>query len=298
MGVRSGVIFGALGVGLAALATAFIPLAVHRAHASTPPAFNGTTSVYAVTVSGGSPHRVLTLHGQYGFATGTADGRAVLIEKPGLYRTALWRIPLSGGTGRRLGWIPIFQYPLWSPDRTRVVLSDDHGVTAVYRADGTRLRTLTRVLGDGGVNCSAWAGSFLSCVSMTRPASGYHLELEVLRTDGSLAWHRPLTFPQATAAVAPDGQRVVVTRVHSVELVTPILRVRLPIADLTPWQAPQWTPDGRMLLYADARGRLVVRDMTTGRSRVLADRGADFGLSTDGRTAYVTRVSRAVSIPK
>lgn len=298
--MRLGIVFGAAGLGLVACALALVPLAL-RGHDRpvSMPVFNGASSIVAVPLDGSPSHEVVRLRGQYGFATDTTDGRALLVQRvAGLGHPQLWRIPLSGGKPTHVGSFPIFQQPVWSPDRSRLLLMGTEPGVGMYRPDGTRLSTFTANRGLGGVSCTSWSGDFIACVRETRPASGWHLELEVRHADGALAWRRPVAFPMPVAAVAPDGSRVVLSRVTSTELVTPTSRTPIAMKPLRAFPSMAWTPDGRSLVFVDRLDRLTVRNMQTRATRILGKELGDFSLSHDGRTVYEVGVKAAVSIPK
>jgi predicted peptidase len=107
-----------------------------------------------------------------------------------------------------------------------------------------------------------------------------------------------MPFPSAALAVAADGRSVAVARMHLLELVTPRGRKRL--ATDAASVAPLWTHDGRSLVYFDLKGRLVVRNVTTGAHRALVPSGRYMmeTLSPDGKTVYLLRLNQPVSIPK
>lgn len=98
---------------LAAVAAAVVgfasPLLHHRA--VTPLLFHGTTGVFAIPLAGGAPREVLRLRGQWGFPVATPDGRAVVLEKPFLDHTEVWRVPLDGARPTRAGTMPVFTAP-------------------------------------------------------------------------------------------------------------------------------------------------------------------------------------------
>ena len=298
LGVRVVTIAVAGALALVAAATAAIPLVLRHHAQPLPPVFQGSTSVYAVPLSGGAPRQVLTLHGQWAFPVATADGKALILEKPLLLGpTELWRVPLDGGPRRRLGAIPIFEQLAWSADRTRYATWLPGGVV-FHRLDGSPARAFGR---QAGSSMPSWNGSFLAVERLTRPpATGYRLDLHVWHTDGRPAWSAPMPSPEAGLAVARDGRSVAVSRVHLLELVTPHgRRVLTTDAQSAPW-APLWTNDGTSLLYFDLHGRLVVRNVATGAHRIVMRRSRYFEetLSADGRTVYVLGMNNAVSIPK
>ncbi len=256
--MRLGIVFGALGIGLAACALALVPLALgKRNRATLPPLFDGSTVVYSVPFAGGRPHVVLHLHGQWGFPVATSDGSALLLERPQLSTTAVWRVPLDG------------QAPTHVRD------------TRVFTAPVSR------------------RGGYLATERQTRPASGWRIDLIVRDRDNRVTWTKQMPFPLGFPAVAADGRRVAVVRMHLLELVTPAGR-RLLASDAQADSAPLWTRDGRSLLYYNTSGRLVVRNSVTGKARVLVGPGRYFDktLSRDGRTVYFLGLNDAVSIPK
>lgn len=256
--MRLGIVFGALGIGLAACALALVPLALgKRDRARLPAVFDGTTVVYAVPFAGGASREVLRLHGQWGFPVATGDGRALLLERPQLTRTAVWRVPLDGGRPTHVRDARVFMPPA----------ARRHGFVATER--------------------------------QTRPAPGWRIDLAVRDRARHVVWTRRMPFPLGFPAVAADGRRVALVRMHLLELVTPSGR-RLLASDAGEAAAPLWARDDRSLLYFDTAGRLVVRDSVTGNARVLVRSGRYFDetLSPDGRTVYFLRMNDAVSIPK
>lgn len=269
---------------LVAGAVALIPLGLqaHRS-AARPPAFSGTTTVWAVPVDGGPPRELLRLSGRYSSPTGLPDGSLVLV-RPTTAGAGLWRF--RDGHGTRIAALPELAAPVWSPNRSRYALWEPNAQVVIRRLDGTRVRTLTRQPGIGGIGCSSWAGPYIACVRESRPHGGWRLDVEVWRPDGTLVRRRRLAFPfgSTTAVVAPGG-RVLVVRPFRGGREAP-----------APAPTPLFTPDGRTLVFVDRRGRLVARGV---RTRVLMQRAlGDFGLSADGATVYVARVKAAVSIPK
>lgn len=84
-------------------AAALVPQMLRHRPAPVVPAFYGSTSIYAVPLAGGPVRQVLRLQGQWGFPLATRDGKALLIERPTLTRTTVWRVPLDGGTKSRVG---------------------------------------------------------------------------------------------------------------------------------------------------------------------------------------------------
>lgn len=111
--MRYGVALVTVVAGLASVAFVLTPLALrHTAATRLPPVFDGTTSVYAVPLAGGTPRRVLRLHGQWAFPVATADGRALLLERPRLDETGLWRVPLDGSTPTHVRELKRFTAPV------------------------------------------------------------------------------------------------------------------------------------------------------------------------------------------
>jgi hypothetical protein len=256
--MRLGIVFGALGIGLAACALALVPLALGKRNRATLPAlFDGTTSVYAVPFGGGRPREVMRLHGQWEFPVVTGDGKALLLERPLLTRTGVWRVPLDGQ----------------APTRVRNA--------RVFTAPAGRNR------------------GYLATEREHRVASHRRIDLVVRDARDATVWARRMPFPTGFPAVSADGRRVALVRLHLLELVTPFGR-RLLASDAQPSRAPIWTRDGRSLLYYDTAGRLVVRNVATGKARVIVQAGRYFeeALSPEGRTVYFLGVNDAVSIPK
>jgi hypothetical protein len=281
---------------LFAAAAAITPIALRRHTPPAPDVFKGSTSVYVVPFSGGAPRQIFRLHGQWAFPVVTADGKALIMEKPlPLAATELWRVPLDGGPRRRLATIPVFEQLAWSADRTSFATLDS-GRFVRHRVDGSRAHAFA----PGARNAMpSWNGDFVADELQTRPAStGWRLDLHVRHMDGRSAWSVRMPFPGAALAVAADGRSVAVARMHFLELVTPRGRTRL--ATDTASVAPLWTHDGRSLVYFDLKGRLVVRNVTTGAHRALVPSGRYMmeTLSPDGKTVYLLRLNQPVSIPK
>ena len=293
--MRLGIVFGAAGLGVIACALALIPLALGQKHLDVMPVFQGSTSVYAVPFRGGAPREVMRLHGQWAFPVAAPDGTSLYLEKaPALARTEVWRVPLDGAAPTHLANTTVFTRLAWSPDLTRFAILDPNAVV-IHRLGGTRLLSI----GAGNI-VPSWNGDYLADEAETRPPStGWRLDLHVWRSDGKKMWSKRMPFPAASVSVAADGRSVAAVRMHRLELVTP-QRTRLLASDASGW-TPQWTPDGRSLLYYDDGGRLVVRNVVTGVARTLVAGGrrfTDAALSADGRTVYFLRLNEAVSIPK
>jgi hypothetical protein len=266
-----------LAVAAAVLAAVPVVLRAERPNVQSP-VVRGTTTVLAIPLAGGAPREVLRLTGQYGSPTGASDGSLLLVRST-FAAASIWRF--TAGRGARVSSLPASAQPVWSPDRSRYLTWEPDARIVIRRLDGTFVRTLTRQPGIGGISCDSWSGRFIGCVRTSRPTTGWRLDLEVWRDDGTLVRRRRLTSPFGSTGVSvrPDG-RVLVLR--------PFVRSRI-----APFPAPQWTPDGRALVYVDRRGRLLAN------GRVLLRRAlGEFGLSADGRTVYVARVKVATSIPK
>jgi hypothetical protein len=283
---------------LCAVVIGFVPVLL-RARPTPPPQPELGTVVSAVPLNGGTARPVVTLRGQYGFPTATADGTALVLEKPfSVGGTEVWRVPLDGSTPRRIGHMGIFTAPAWSPDGHERASTSDGQTVVVDRLDGTRVRTLTQLHGYGGFSMPSWDGSFIAFERQSRPATGWRLDLEVWNATGSRAWRTAVPFAQGALAVASDGRRVAVVAGRTLWLVTPHSRTVLATGARKFWP-PLWTPDQRSLVYIDEFARVVVHDVAAGTSRVVA-RGkfGEIALSPDGQTIYLARVNDAVSIPK
>jgi Tol biopolymer transport system component len=286
-----GVVFGTAAVGVLAAAFAILPLALRHPHtASYPVEAQGTSAFWAIPIDGGKPRLVASLKGQFGSPVASADGRSLLVLKPTMLRreTAVWSLPLHGGSPTWIGKALYFGIPVWSPDR-RLLVAGDIGkprAIAVYDLAGHRVRTITRLNGVGGASSPSWGGPNVAFIRMTRPTSGYHLEVEVWRAKGGLVWSMPLAYPNGSVTLAPDGRRMALLQVRRLQLLTRHSR-RLLATDASQ-MPPVWTPDGRRLVYQDMKGRLFVQDVATGARRVLATgRIAEPTVSPDGRTVYV-----------
>jgi Tol biopolymer transport system component len=192
---------------------------------------------------------------------------------------------------------------MWSPDRKFLAAGDlgEPRDIAVYDLAGNRVRTITRLTGEGGASFPSWGGPNLALVRMTHPATGWHLEVEVWRVKGGLVWSMPLAYPNGSVTLAPDGRRMALLQVHRLQLLTRHSR-RLLASDAGTHSLPVWTPEGRSLIYFDLKQRLLVQDVASGSRRVLATGMiAEPTVSPDGRTVYVTAfrgAKPAVSIPK
>jgi hypothetical protein len=285
----AGVLVAAV-LALAAAAAAMVPLALKQHRLDTPQVFNGSTTLFAVPLSGGVPRRVLTLRGQWNFPV--ANGRSLLIERPTLTRTALWLVPLDGGSMKRVGDLSVFAPPAWSPDFTDYA-TFGHESIVIKALNGHTVRTLAH---DRGSASPSWHGAFLSAELVIRPATGTQNVIDVWHADGRLAWSKTVPGPLVPTAVASNGASVALVRLHQLEVVTPTATRVLASDSLS---SPVWTRDGRSLIYWDTKGRLVVRNVRTRAAHVVTrDDLGEFALSADGKTVYLTRVNQAVSIPK
>jgi Tol biopolymer transport system component len=290
-------------VGLVATALAFLPLALQHPRQTLPEPVPGTSTIWAVPLSGGAPHLVARLKGQIDFPVPSSDGRSLLVLRPTMLgKAAVWSIPLDGRAPRRVASIPSFGPPSWSPDRKLLVSSvwtANVNTIAVTDLSGHGVRTITRLRGQGGTSFPSWGGRNLAFVRMSRPATGWRLDVELWRATGGRLWSMPLAYPNGSVTLAPDGRRMALLQVHRLQLLTRHSR-HLLATDAAPG-APVWTPDGRSLVYFDLRQRLVVQNVASHVRRLLATgRVGAPTVSRDGRTVYVLGfgVNSAVSIPK
>jgi Tol biopolymer transport system component len=281
---------------LCAVLIALVPVLLRARQAPAPQPELGTV-VSAIPLAGGAGRPVLTLRGQFGFPTVTADGSALLLEKALPTATEVWRAPLDGSTPSRVGQMDVFTSPAWSPDGHERA-SADGTLVAIERLDASHIRTLTKLRGYGGFSTPSWGGNFIAFERQSRPATGWRLDLEVWNASGSRAWRAAVPFAQGALALASDGRRVAVVAGRTLSLVTPHSRIVL-ATDARKFWPPLWTVDQRSLVYFDQFGRVVVLDVATGSKRVVANGASgEIALSPDGRTIYLARVNDAVSIPK
>jgi hypothetical protein len=136
--VRHTAVMLSVGLALTAMALAVAPSMLARHHARAPLIALATTFVYAIPVTGGLPRSVRVLKGQWGFPQPTADGQALVLEKPLLDRTELWRVPLDGGPLVRAGSLRVFSAPRQRGRfRASVWHTMHHGVLTVHNPDGS-----------------------------------------------------------------------------------------------------------------------------------------------------------------
>lgn len=295
--MRTGVVLFTVLVGLVAAATALIPLAVEQRRVATEPIEpRMTTSLWSMPLSGGRPKLEARLHGQYDFPVAARGG--VLLVRPRLLRGGAGIWSLRRGKLTRVGRLPIFAAPEWSPDRKHLVSWYGPPSIEIVDLQGRRVRTITRNHGEGGFSTPSWSGEEIAFTRESRPASGWRLDLEVWHAGGGLAWKRQLPLPQPSVALAPDGRRVALVAVRTLKVVTRRTS-RVLATDAAQYSAPTWTPDGRKLVYFDTAGQLVVQEAATGTRRVLVGgRLYDASVSPDGRTVFYLGEKPAVSIPK
>mgnify|MGYP003857978615 CR=1 FL=1 len=166
------------------------------------------------------------------------DGRAVAFASSRPGHLEVYRLPLTGGSPRRLTFLGRDSYaPRWSPRGDLIVFrSDRDGAPRLYlvRPDGTGLRRLSR-----------------------RP--------------------RPLTVAEDAPAWSPDGRRLAyVERTPSGPRVWLVDLARGAERRLTPEDSaedvPVWSPDGRVLALRAGRSTatdlVLVRPVEVGRTRL------------------------------
>ncbi|MFL5954881.1 MAG: hypothetical protein ACJ76I_12330 [Gaiellaceae bacterium] len=290
-------------VGLAAIALVLLPLALRHQRPTLPDPVQGTSTFWALPLDGGPPRLVARVKGQFGFPVPTADGRALLATKSTMLgKTAVWSIPLNGGAPRWIGRAPANAQPSWSPDRTLLASSVANGridEIGLYDLTGRHVRTITPLHGEGGVSFPSWGGSNIAFVRMSRPTTGWRLDVEVWRASGGPLWSKRIAYPNGSVTLAPDGRRLALLQVHKLQLLTE--HSRRVLATDAAQELPVWTPDGRSLVYLDVKERLVVQDVATRARRVIATgRIAEPSISPDGRTVYALGFGSkpAVNIPK
>jgi Tol biopolymer transport system component len=184
----------------------------------------------------------------------------------------------------------------WAPDGSRVAWSevDGDGTTRIVTADDHgEARFETEV--DVGAYYLSWdpTSSRVGYLGNVAPAEIQMGVVEAGRTNGgastALASGAPFFF-----SWAPTGDRLLThvdaERVDELTLDGDVERI---VEDAAVFQAPVWSADGEVQVYATAskgeRQSIVVRDARTGRTRTVAkvDGAVSLVLSPDGRSLAV-----------
>jgi Tol biopolymer transport system component len=166
-----------------------------------------------LTEPDGSPQRVLVGGGRVsGNATFSPDGKWIAFDSDrGGFTSTLWVMRLDGGKPIRLTNPNLLAYwPSWSPDGSRLTLSDNccRPASNIYtvRPDGSHLTKLTHVSKGGGSGFSSYSpdGKHIVFISdKLRPAFD-RSDLFVMNADGSNQ-HRIVSGVQAAT---PDWAQV------------------------------------------------------------------------------------------
>jgi hypothetical protein len=256
--MRLGIVFGALGIGLAACALALVPLALGKRNRATLPAlFDGTTSVYAVPFEGGRPREVIRLHGQWEFPVVTSDGKALLLERPQVTRTGVWRVPLDGRAPRQVREARVFTAPSVR-NGGYVAAEREHRVASQWRVD-----LVVRDRRDATV----W----------TRRMP-FPIGFPAVSADGRRV---ALVRLHLLELVTPSGRRLLASDAQP---------SRAPVWTPDGRSLLYYDTDGRLVVREVATG--------TARVVVRPGRYFEEALSPDGRTVYFLGMNDAVSIPK
>jgi serine/threonine protein kinase/Tol biopolymer transport system component len=154
--------------------------------------FNGITQM---STSGGEPVRVSAASNDFFLLNVSRDGAELLVKAmQGTGATGeLWRLPVLGGSPRRLGAI-VGQDAAWSPDGRTLVYA--HGSELfLAKSDGTESRKLVSVTGQGFYPAWSPAGSKLRFTARDYKTGGNSL-WEVSAQGTNLhplfpGWHNP-----------------------------------------------------------------------------------------------------------
>jgi eukaryotic-like serine/threonine-protein kinase len=111
--------------------------------------YSATTGIMQMSVSVGEPVRVPTASTAILPLNVSRDGSEILVkDNQGTdYRGELWRLPILGGSPRRLGGL-VGQDAAWSPDEKTLVYADGSELF-LARNDGTQPRKLASLTGRG-----------------------------------------------------------------------------------------------------------------------------------------------------
>ncbi|MEA2677518.1 MAG: hypothetical protein QOJ81_1659 [Chloroflexota bacterium] len=144
-------------------------------------------------------------------------------------------------------------YPVWSPDRTRIAFEHE-GATWVMSADGSGRNRLRQDLARGSfTGPSVWSSDGTQL--MIAGANG----LALVEVDGGSERNLGMTTYKdfGTGALAPDGAHLAIVLGPGVLYVMDIssdgVEPSVTEKGSLPW-LPRWSPDGKLLAWADATG--------------------------------------------
>jgi dipeptidyl aminopeptidase/acylaminoacyl peptidase len=172
------------------------------------------------------------------------------------YRSAIWLADADGGTCRRLTWGTRAggggareRRPRWSPDGSQLAfLSDRTGEAQIWVLDlaaGGEARQLTR----RPVQAYAWSPDGLSLVAVVRDEKRKAPERDALGLPPpDVHYITRLRYKFNGEGIRDEGRR----HIHRIDAATGAM-TQLTFGEADD-SAPAWSPDGRMICFASARG--------------------------------------------
>ena len=157
--------------------------------------YSATTGIMQMSASGGEPVRIPAASSAILPLNISRDGAEILVkDNQGTdYRGELWRLPILGGSPRRLGGL-VGQDAAWSPDGRTLVYADGNELF-LARSDGTESRKLVSLTGRGFYPAWSPAGSELRFTVINDKTRGNSLwEVSALGTNLHPlfpGWHNP-----------------------------------------------------------------------------------------------------------
>lgn len=200
-------------------------------------------------------------------ASPAPDGKRVVFSMHG----ALWIMPLAGGKAQRItGWELEATHPVWSPDGATIAFQnytqDGNFHIWTIRPDGRAATELTS--GPFDDREPAWLPDASGLLfASDRGGDGQYKIWRLTQHGTSNPRLTRLTHgkgAEGQPAISPDGRQLAWT--DSGRIFTLALGGCAAPAPVAIGSAPGWTPDGRALVYHNARGQLTLaeREITSG----------------------------------